>query len=108
LRDSGGLDRQQQQGHGDGMLGALPQHVLAGGAAPVPPPPLPLGPAEPAVPPGGGAPLQPAAPFAAMSEADRMNSMHQIRKRQQEWLEQQRREAALLAGQSSDGAGNVP
>ena len=37
-----------------------------------------------------------------------MKSMHQIRKRQQEWLEQQRRAAALLAGPSSEGAGSVP
>jgi hypothetical protein len=106
FRPSGGLE--QQQGHADGMLGTSPQQLLAGGAAPLPPPPLPLGPAEPAVPPGGGAPLQPTAPFAAMAEADRMKSMHQIRKRQQEWLEQQRRAAALLAGPSSEGAGSVP
>lgn len=38
-----------------------------------------------------------AAPFVAMSEADRLEHLRRLKRRQDEWLEQQRRAAALLS-----------
>ncbi|KAL4451486.1 hypothetical protein ABPG75_007148 [Micractinium tetrahymenae] len=46
----------------------------------------------------GGADLSGgAAPFVAMSEADRLEHLRRLKRRQDEWLEQQRRAAAMLS-----------
>ena len=102
------LAQPQQQGQQEGRAGTVLQQLLTSGTEPPPTAPLAVSPAEPppAVPSQLGAAaalaLAPPAPFAALSEAERLTAMQQIRKRQEDWLLQQRRGAALLVPAGSD------
>ena len=72
------------------------QQVVLPGSMPGAAPPAAQLAAAPGVAAGGSA-RPPAAPFLAMSEADRMEHLRQLKRRQNDWLEQQRRAAAMLS-----------
>lgn len=50
--------------------------------------------------PPGAPQQQAAAPFAIMSEVERLEHLRQLKRRQDEWLKQQRQAAAAMAGQN--------